>query len=190
VWGGLGHGAYSAASRMLDVMAGQLRAEGHQCSSVRWGLWQGSGIADAAETAAIARSGLRPMAPDRAIEASLCEYPCDPMVFSADEHRLRIFLDAQVPTSPPAAPEPVTAVGTADVVRAELTSVLSLAATSTVDLDAELFDLGLDSLLAIDLRKRLLRSTGRTVTLARLLGGITGTELVNALESKEILASD
>ena len=69
------------------------------------------------------------------------------------------------------APEPVTAAGTADVVRAELTSVLSLTDASTVDLDTELFDLGLDSLLAIDLRKRLLRSTGRTVTLARLLGG-------------------
>lgn len=76
------------------------------------------------------------------------------------------------------------------MVRAELTSVLSLTDASTVDLDIELFDLGLDSLLAIDLRKRLLRSTGRTVTLARLLGGITGTELVNALESKEVLASD
>jgi mycobactin polyketide synthetase MbtD len=191
VWGGLGHGAYSAANRMLDVMADQLRTEGYRCSSVRWGLWQGSGIVDAAETAAIERSGLCPMAPARAFEAGLCEYVSDPLIFSADGHRLRIFLDAEVPTSsPPAAPEPVTAAGTADVVRAELMSVLSLAAASTVDLDTELFDLGLDSLLAIDLRKRLLRSTGRTVTLARLLGGITGTELVNALESKEVLASD
>ncbi|CAN5718198.1 mycobactin polyketide synthase MbtD [soil metagenome] len=192
VWGGLGHGAYSAANRMLDVMADHLRAAGRQCSSVRWGLWQGAGIVDATETAVIERSGLRPMSPELAVEAGLCGYAGDPLVFAADEQRLRIFLDAQCPTPPPAPadPRPGPAASTADAVRAELTSVLSLTGPATVDLDTELFDLGLDSLLAIDLRKRLMRSTGRTIALARLLGGITGTELVNALEAKEVLASD
>ena len=54
-----------------------------------------------------------------------------------------------------------------------------------VDLGASLFDLGVDSLLAVDLRKRLRRRLGRTVPLAALLGGITGSELVGELETTE-----
>ena len=46
-----------------------------------------------------------------------------------------------------------------------------------------MFDLGVDSLLALDLRKRLKRVIGRTVPLATLLGGITGTELVGELDA-------
>lgn len=40
VWGGHGVVAYSAANRLLDVMAAQLRAQGRHCVAVKWGLWQ------------------------------------------------------------------------------------------------------------------------------------------------------
>jgi len=70
----------------------------------------------------------------------------------------------------------------AEVVRAELAAALRLAGPASVDLSAALIDLGLDSLLALDLRKRLRRDIGRSVPLARLLGGITGAELINALQ--------
>lgn len=43
VWGGRGHAAYSAANRMLDVLAGQLRADGRHCVAPRYGLWRGVG---------------------------------------------------------------------------------------------------------------------------------------------------
>ena len=42
---------------------------------------------------------------------------------------------------------------------------------------------GVDSLLALDLRNRLKRLTGRTVALATLLGGISGADLINDLET-------
>ena len=78
VWGGRGHAAYSAANRMLDVMAGQLRADGRHCVAVRWGLWEGTPDDQASRpptrSPAIERSGLRPMAPEIAIEASLRDY--------------------------------------------------------------------------------------------------------------------
>jgi mycobactin polyketide synthetase MbtD len=45
--------------------------------------------------------------------------------------------------------------------------------------------LGVDSLLALDLRKRLRRATGRSVPLADLLGGITGGELIANLETPD-----
>ncbi len=99
VWGGRGHAAYSAANRLLDVMAGQLRADGRHCVAVRWGLWEGtpgqSGIAGADEVAQIERSGLRPMAPEIAIEASLREHRSDPLILAADRDRLRTFFESR-----------------------------------------------------------------------------------------------
>lgn len=185
LWGGHGHAAYAAANRMLDVTASRLRAQGRRCVSVRWGLWQAgtSGIVDAAETARIERSGLRPMPVDAAIEAGLRGHTGDPLIFAADTQRLSVFLDT--PARPQRADAPAdTPADTEGVVRAELAAVLSLADPGAVDLDTSLFDLGVDSLLALDLRKRFTRGLGRTVPLATLLGGITGTELVAQLDQK------
>ncbi|KUI23469.1 polyketide synthase [Mycobacterium sp. GA-1285] len=185
VWGGRGHAAYSAANRMLDVMAGQLRAKGQHCVAARFGLWRGSGIADAAEVTKIERSGLLAMSPEAVVEASLRDHSQDPLLFSADRDRLRVFLESRTaesaekgtPTTEPAA-------DTTALVRAELGAVLNLDAGS-IDLDTSLLDLGVDSLLALDLRTRLQRATGHKVSLAVLLGGITAGELIVDLDSTE-----
>lgn len=185
VWGGQGHAAYSAANRMLEVMAAGLRATGRHCIAVRWGLWPAGGIVDADEIARIERSGLRQLVPELAIAASLRDYSVDPMVLAADPDRLRLFLSSldHAHPEPDAADTPDTGAGTAAVVRAHLAAVLSVPQPDALDLTSSLFDLGVDSLLALDLRKRLKRSIGRTVPLARLLGGITGTELVSDLDA-------
>jgi mycobactin polyketide synthetase MbtD len=189
LWGGKGHAAYSAANRLLDVMAGQLRATGRHCTSVRWGLWQGTGIIDAEDIARVERSGLQAMAPERAVEAGLCEYASDPLVFAADSDRLRTFLggnDIQdVHDEAPAASEDVGDHDAPGAVRAALGSVLKLQDTTGLDLDESLLDLGVDSLLALDLRKKLKRATGQSVPLATILGGVTATELIEHLESPE-----
>ena len=70
-------------------------------------------------------------------------------------------------------------------VRAELAAALDLGDADTIDLTASLLDLGLDSLLALDLRKRLRRATGSSVPLAALLGGITGGELIASLDTTD-----
>ncbi len=183
VWGGRGHPAYPAANRMLDVMAGQLRSEGHACVAVRWGLWQVDGIADAAEMIQIARSGLRPMPAHLAIAAGLADHHLDPMVFAADPERLRVFFDTQHAShhdddQGPGGGE-VDALG---AVRAELAAVLRVPDTAQIDLGSSLFELGIDSLLALDLRKRLKRVTGRSVPLAKLLGGITAVGLIAEID--------
>ena len=184
VWGGRGHAAYSAANRLLDVMAGQLRADGHHCVAVRWGLWQGTGIAGTDEVAQIERSGLRPMAPEIAIEASLQEHRTDPLILAADRDRLNTFFDSNN------AHEAATGAATTEIdvaarLRTELAAALNLGNAAAVDLGASLLDLGVDSLLALDLRKRLRRATGKTVPLSALLGGITGSELIASLEDPE-----
>ena len=63
--------------------------------------------------------------------------------------------------------------------------MLSLADADAIDLDASLLDLGVDSLLALDLRKRLVKATGHTVPLAMILGGATATEVIDILTNSE-----
>jgi mycobactin polyketide synthetase MbtD len=190
VWGGRGHAAYSAANRMLDVMAGQLRAKGQHCVAVRYGLWRtdpgrSSGIAEHAGVTAIERSGLLPMAPGSAVAASMRDHRTDPMIMAADPDRLRKFLDSQT-TKNTGAAEPSDIVPRGDDparVIAEVAAVLSIDA-ATVDQQTSLLDLGLDSLLALDLRKRLRRVTGASVPLGTLLGGISSAELIAELDTR------
>lgn len=182
VWGGKEVAAYAAANRMLDVLADRLRAAGRRCTAVRFGLWQGSRIIDAAEISRAERMGLRQMTPERAVEASMHDYRFDPLVFAADPGRLRTFLGTEETGTPERSSAAPVAAGAAGAVRSQLAVVLDVDA-ATLDLDLSLFDLGVDSLLALDLRNRLKRLTGRTVALATLLGGITGTDLIADLET-------
>lgn len=194
VWGGYGHAAYAASNRMLDVFAAELRAKGLDCSALRWGLWQGTEIAEADEITRIERSGLVAMDPDAAVIASLCHRGGDPLILAADFERLRIFFESQGAAMPftmdhterkiePAADGESSAGRSVDeVVRAALAATLSLDGPGSVDLSEALVDLGVDSLLGVDLRDRLRGAIGRTVSLGRLLGGMTGTELVECLQ--------
>ncbi|WAJ43619.1 mycobactin polyketide synthase MbtD [Mycobacterium sp. Aquia_216] len=190
VWGGYNHAAYAASNRMLDVLAGQLRAGGRDCMAVRWGLWQAAGVVAANEITRTERSGLIAMDPELAIEASLYRYDGDPLIFDADFDRLAVFFESQgmpMPFSGPGSsdsPESENGSATkplADVVRAELAATLHLGDSSSIDPSASLIDLGVDSLLALDLRKRLRRTVGGSVPVARMLGGITVHELIDAL---------
>ncbi|MED5813071.1 mycobactin polyketide synthase MbtD [Mycolicibacterium sp. 050232] len=201
LWGGYGHAAYSAANRLLDALGGQLRADGRHCTAVRWGLWPGDGIIDSAEISRVERSGLQAMAPDLAVEAGLRDYPADPLVFTADAERLRTFLGAgDIAKSPPQtgtdasarADEETGAADATGAMRIALGAVLKLTDTSALDFDASLLDLGVDSLLAIDLRKKLKKAIGRSVPLATILGGATAAELIEHLErpEKEAISRD
>jgi mycobactin polyketide synthetase MbtD len=187
LWGGRGHIAYAAANRLLDVQAAQLRAAGRRCTAVRWGLWPGTGIIDEDEIAKVQRSGLVAVVPDRAAQVCLRDWTADPLVFSADPVRLHTFLgdtDAG-PATPAAAPAATGGSDPAGAVRTALGAVLKVADTTTLDLAESLLDLGVDSLLALDLRKKLLQATGHKVPLATILGGITGTELIDHLHNSD-----
>ena len=131
--------------------------------------------------AQIGRSGLLPMAPEIAIEASLRDHHGDPLILAADRDRLRTAFESHDTHEA----EPDTTTTEIDIstrVRAELAAALNLGDAAAIDLGASLLDLGVDSLLALDLRKRLRRATGKPVPLAALLGGITGGDLIASLE--------
>lgn len=187
LWGGSGHGLYAAANRMADALVQRLRAAGLNANSIRWGLWRSVAVVSGEEQNRIARTGLTPMSPEEAITAGLLAEPNDPAILAADFDRLAVFFDSQgVPfpfaESPTASPVDSGAdrpVG--EVVAAELASVLGLDRPDDIDMHRALVDLGLDSLLALDLRKRLGRATGRRVALGPLLAGLTGAQLTATL---------
>lgn len=191
LWGGRGHAAYAAANRLLDVMAGKLRGDGRHCTSVRWGLWPGAegqpGIIDADEVARVQRSGLLAMAPERAVEVCLRDFAGDPLVFTADPTRLQMFL-GEAPAQPPAAGPPemsTDGLDEAGILRVALGSVLNLPADTALEPSASLLDLGVDSLLALDLRKKLKTAAGVNVPLATILGGATVEEVLEHLTRPE-----
>jgi mycobactin polyketide synthetase MbtD len=176
MWGGHGHAAYAASNRLLDVLAAQLRAKGLDCTAIRWGLWQDAGVVDAGELARTQRTGLIAMEAEAALDAGLLRYAEDPLIFAADFDRLRVLLDASAPAGNSFGDRPL-----ADVVRSELTTTLHLGDSLSIDPNASLLDLGLDSLLALDLRRRLRRTVGHSAPVAQMLGGITVSELIDAI---------
>jgi mycobactin polyketide synthetase MbtD len=176
MWGGHGHAAYAASNRLLDILAAQLRAKGLDCRAIRWGLWQDAGVVDAGELARTQRSGLIAMEAEAALDAGLAWYAEDPLIFAADFDRLRVLLGAPTPAGNGFAGKSLT-----DVVRNELATTLHLGDSLSIDSDASLIDLGLDSLLALDLRRRLRRAVGHSAPVAQMLGGITVSELIDAI---------
>lgn len=189
LWGGAGHAAYAAANRLADVLTAQLRAEGRHATAVRWGLWPGRGIIDTPEIARVQRSGLLPMDADRAIESVLRDIADDPLVFTADTERLHRFLgvpgEGTVPTAQVTngiAEPSVAGMDAAGVLRVALTEVLKLPDEITPDPAASLLDLGVDSLLALDLRKKLKNAAGANVPLAAILGGATVAEVIEHMQ--------
>ncbi|MZD58427.1 type I polyketide synthase, partial [Streptomyces sp. SID5606] len=68
-WGNGGQAAYAAANASLDVLAEQRRAQGLPATSIAWGLWGGGGMAEGAGEESLNRRGIRPMDPDKGIEA-------------------------------------------------------------------------------------------------------------------------
>ncbi|WP_040025002.1 SDR family NAD(P)-dependent oxidoreductase, partial [Streptomyces sp. 150FB] len=69
-WGSGGQAAYAAGNSVLDALALDRRARGLAATSVQWGAWAGSGMAaDETSREALARRGIRAMAPEAALSA-------------------------------------------------------------------------------------------------------------------------
>ena len=114
------------------------------------------------------------------------------VIFDADFDRLRVFFESQGISMPFLPPSDLADAQRrnhsggrplADVVRAELAATLHVDDSVSIDPTASLIDLGLDSLLALDLRRRLRRTVGRSAPVARMLGGITVSELIDVVGS-------
>ncbi len=69
VWGSKGQSHYAAANRFLDAFAQYRSASGHHAISINWGPWAGGGMASDEAQAALARMGVGSLTPFHALAA-------------------------------------------------------------------------------------------------------------------------
>ena len=197
VWGGFGQTAYSAANAFLDGLAWRLRAHGVTATSVNFGPWS-AGMADEDARARLARRGVATLTPADALAgmaeamAASPSGPAQSVVARIDWARFlplyqqtgRRALLAEFDTDRPAAqPAPGGRTGlvdklaaaprrqrkklVAEFLRDEVAAVTRIDAAE-IRADAGFFDLGMDSLMAVELRQRVEQAIGTPlpVTLA------------------------
>ncbi|KAA0021540.1 nocobactin polyketide synthase NbtC [Antrihabitans cavernicola] len=198
--GGRGHLVYAGVNRLLDALAYEYRGRGIDCVSVQWGLWRETGSSNADAESRISGAGLLPIAPADAVAAGITARAGNSIVAAANWSRIReIFavygfgptfseLDDQgaAPAevvAPQPDPEPTVPgpVDTAERVRFALRTVMGMDTAEAIDGSVPLVALGLDSLQALDLRKRIESELKRDLPVTAILGGASLDEVVSLI---------
>ncbi|HZI12469.1 MAG TPA: AMP-binding protein, partial [Myxococcus sp.] len=207
VWGGRGLGVYTAANQFLDALIHHRRRLGLPGTTVNWGLWEGEGLGDEAYRQRLERTGLKPLRAAEAFEAlsrllsagvaqatvARLEVPVFKELQETQRQRplLTRLEEAPVqaapghappaPQAPPwrALPGPERREALSASLRAEAARVLGLTAPQ-LDPGSSLNQLGMDSLMALEL-KRGLQAQGLTVTLRVLLESASVASLTEHL---------
>ncbi|MFJ9399770.1 SDR family NAD(P)-dependent oxidoreductase [Streptomyces californicus] len=183
---GVGQGSYTAANAAMEAVAAQRRSEGLPGTALAWGLWsEEAGMGGRISTAALqrtAQSGVAAMTTaeglalfDAALavaEPVLLPVRLDPTVLRgrAKAGTLPVLLSdlVRVPRRDPGraddAGTPVLAGASretmVELVRAQVAAVLGHPGPASVAADRAFTELGLDSIIAVQLRNRLNAATG------------------------------
>ncbi len=190
VLGAAGQGAYAAANAYLDALARHRADLGLPATSVAWAVWGGAGGVTEEVAARLAADGVPAMRPDLAIAAlqrALDLGETCSAVANIDWERLAATLTAVRPSAvlrdlPDARPYLSDETGGAradsgtgtlsglsgdelaaavrGLVRAAVADALGHANADGIDFTRPFRDLGFDSLTAVNLRNRLVESTG------------------------------
>ncbi|MGA6208786.1 nocobactin polyketide synthase NbtC [Nocardia testacea] len=205
--GGRGKIIYAAANRMLDAYAHRARATGSDCVSIQWGQWADYRGQNATDTAQLAAVGYLPMSAADAIALGLSGLRGNAVVAAFDWDRGWSVLDAYgygpvlselhtpapAPVTAAATPAPATDAGPADLgnrVVEVLTEVLGADDSDSLDTSRPLVALGLDSLQALEFRRRIEHEYGYELPVADLLGGATVDTIVADLGGRAQRAPD
>ncbi|MGW5724146.1 type I polyketide synthase [Amycolatopsis sp. NPDC003865] len=188
VWGGGGQAAYAAANAHLDALAQHRRDRGLPATSVAWGAWAGPGMTGDASGEQLRRRGVRAMDPALALSVLRQALAADETFLSVADMDWARFAPAFTAARPrplldelpdvrrgraeAAAPESrvdqrlsglseaARAEALLDLVRAETAAVLGYPGPGSVEPDRAFRDLGVDSLIALEVRNRLVAATG------------------------------
>jgi acyl transferase domain-containing protein len=180
-WGSRGQAHYSAANSFLDALAYYRKAAGLPALSVNWGPWAGGGMISAEVETLLRRVGARTITSDEAIETlSLLPATGWPQVVVADIdwelfaasyeikgrrpliERLRITRVTTAKDQPSNLLKQLESLRAIDrnrmlteLVQREASQVLGLGSASALNAQAGLFEMGMDSLMALEFRGRL-----------------------------------
>jgi len=181
VWGSPGMAHYSAANRFLDSLTHYRRSLGLPGLSINWGSWEGESMATAAERAQWGRIGLRELTRRRGMEcmralmaggtAQAVAAEIDWTVFKPlYEARGRRRLLAEIGVAKEEKPaaergrmrakiDSAPAMERRDLVhgylRTQIAKSLGVAEAGRIDCDQGFFQMGMDSMMAVALKKRL-----------------------------------
>ncbi|BBY25497.1 type I polyketide synthase [Mycobacterium stomatepiae] len=191
VWGGYGQTAYGAANAFLDGLAWRLREQGTAGISVNFGPWS-AGMADAESRARLDQRGVRTLTPADAL-AGLADVVAAssaqgvvaridwtrflPLYQQAGRRAFLAELDREVPDAAPTvlpsgktqlverlagAPVQQRKKLLTDYLREAVAEITRVDAAEIRE-DAGFFDLGMDSLMAVELRQRIEQGVGKQV---------------------------
>jgi myxalamid-type polyketide synthase MxaB len=200
--GAPGQGNYAAANCFMDGFAAWRRAEGRPALSINWGSWSQVGMASGVGESHHRRwaaMGLQMIDPSHGVQmlqdllyrADAPQLAALPLVRSRLPQGLPPFLAhlrVAAAAAPTAAPAPIDmrralhdATDRAATLSAflsdQIVKVLALGTGTRVDLQRSLMDMGLDSLMAMELRNRIQSSVGVRVAVGDLLRGPSIAEL-------------
>ena len=192
LWGGQGLLGYAAANAFQDGLAASRKSAGLPGLSIGWGVWADGGMATDAERETLARLGLGALGPRAALHSmgGLLSQSGHVALAEVDWTRLRPILEARgdAPMFAKLGLSEVAASGSAELlerllaaesgarrallvdhIRGEVRRVGELGDDAPVPLDEGFFDLGLDSLMAVEMKVRLEGQLGRALPATLLM---------------------
>jgi mycobactin polyketide synthetase MbtD len=187
--GGRGLILYGAANRMLDAMAHRLRAEGLECVSVQWGQWTVTFDPNASDTAQLAVTGLLPMSADDALALGMSPLRGNAGVVAFDPSRARSVLEAcgrgallaQLNSPDVEDRNPVAQTGVSQWLLKLVAGAVGVDRVDTIDTTVPMVALGLDSLQALELRRRIKIEFNNDLDVAELLGGASVADIIERI---------
>ena len=196
VLGSPGQANYAAANAMLDAIAAARVARGDQALSIAWGAWSGEGMAAERETPLRTR-GLDAWSPAEAMARldalALTSRGCVSVArlnpdairaaFPAAALSMLNAMSPQGPVAQVATPMPVvrSADEAENYLEGAIAAVLRLGGEHTISRSTSLLEQGLDSMMATELRNRVLRELGVDLPIAQFLGEATVPAVARAL---------
>ncbi len=188
VWGARGLASYAAANQFLDALAHHRRALGLPALAVNWGPWAGGGMTSDEGRAALGAMGVHALDPAAALlkldvlmagsrtQTTVARVDWGEFKSIYQSVRVRHLLDLVGTASAPAKREVEQDAAVLERLRAahpaermalleswaqeELAAVLGNNLAGAPEPDARFFDLGMDSLTSVELRRRLERRFG------------------------------